>query len=79
MGQEMLDALFESWQTKNEAYFNNIVKEFKDTEGGIFNCPGTWQIYYNKKWPEKLRRYAPAKGNQEKTHKIIDIMDIMDR
>ena len=33
----MLDALFESWQTKNEAYFNSIVEEFKDTEGGNFS------------------------------------------
>ena len=36
MGGEMLDALFKSWRTKNEAYFNSIVEEFKDTEGGIF-------------------------------------------
>ena len=33
----MLDVLFESWQTKNEAYFNSIVEEFKDTEGGNFS------------------------------------------
>merc|ERR1712179_854976 len=33
MGGEMLDALFKSWRTKNEAYFNSIVDEFKDTEG----------------------------------------------
>ena len=33
----MLDALFESWQTKNEAYFDSIVKEFEDTEGEIFS------------------------------------------
>ena len=31
----------------------------------------------DKKWPEKLRRYAPIKGNQEKTDRIIDI-DIID-
>ena len=35
MGRELLDAVFESWLTKNETYFNNIVKEFKDTEGRI--------------------------------------------
>ena len=33
MSREMLDALFESWQTKNEAYFTNIAKEFKESEG----------------------------------------------
>ena len=27
---------------------------------------------------KKLRRYAPTKGNQEKTDRIIDIIDIMD-
>ena len=37
-----------------------------------------WHPYYHKKWPEKLRRYAPTKGNQEKTHRIIDIIDIID-
>ena len=31
-----------------------------------------------KKIPEKLRRYAPTKGNKEKTDRIIDIIDIMD-
>ena len=33
MSRELLDALFESWQTKNEAYFTNIAKEFKESEG----------------------------------------------
>ena len=36
MGKGVLDALFETWQTKNEAYFISIVEEFKDTEGGTF-------------------------------------------
>ena len=27
---------------------------------------------------EKLRRYAPAKGNQEKTDRITDVIDIID-
>ena len=32
----------------------------------------------SKKLPEKLGRYAPTKGNQEKTDRIIDIMDLID-
>ena len=35
-------------------------------------------ITERKKLPEKLRRYAPTKGNQEKTDRIIDIIDIID-
>ena len=31
-----------------------------------------------QKWPEKLRRYARTKGNQEKTDRIIDIIDLID-
>ena len=30
------------------------------------------------KMTEKLRRYALTKGNQEKTDRIIDIIDIID-
>ena len=32
----------------------------------------------SKKLPEKLRRYALTKRNQEKTDRIIDIMDFID-
>ena len=31
----------------------------------------------NKKRPKKLQRYALTKGNQEKTDRIIDIIDII--
>ena len=31
-----------------------------------------------KKMTEKPRRYPPTKGNQEKTDRIINIIDIMD-
>ena len=31
-----------------------------------------------QKRPEKLRRYAPTKGDQEKTDRIIDIIHIID-
>ena len=31
-----------------------------------------------EKLPEKLRRYAPTKQNQEKTDKIIAIINIVD-
>ena len=45
-------------------------------------CPMSWpDMQVIIKLPEKLRRYAPTKGNQEKTNRIlyiIDIRDIMD-
>ena len=43
--------------------------------------PSTYLMYFwppSKKWPEKLRRYAPTKGNQEKADRIIYIMDLID-
>ena len=33
----------------------------------------------SEKLPEKLQMYAPTKGNQEKTDRIIDIMDLIER
>ena len=32
-----------------------------------------------QKGPEKLQRYAPTKGNQEKTDRIIDVTDIIEK
>ena len=41
MAGEMLGAIFECWQTKNKSYFNSIVKDFRETEGGIFCWTGS--------------------------------------
>ena len=46
----------------------------------LFTSPCSSLSWTNptKKWPEKLRRYALTKGNQEKTDRIRDIIDIID-
>ena len=44
----------------------------------MFSNKIVWGHFRFEKLPEKLRRYAPTKGNQEKTARIIDIIDIMD-
>ena len=44
----------------------------------IIDVSAEEHISLSKKWPEKLRGYAPTKGNQEKTDRIIDSIDIID-
>ena len=38
----------------------------------------TFQLYYKNDQRNSGRQYAPTKGNQEKTARIIDSMDLID-
>ena len=60
-----------------------VDKVGEDVKGNLFkvkvdNCAMITVTTTMKKLPEKLWRYAPTKGNQEETDRIIDIIDIID-